>query len=53
MSHAYDYSLFTEPLFDVGGKSKVIVPKSQLIFGEPGNETTFFVQTEVNFSPLF
>jgi len=41
--------MFAEPSFDVGGNSKVLVPKSQLIFGDQGNETSFFVQTEVIF----
>ena len=36
-----------EPLVEVGGFSGVLMPKSQSIFGETGNETTWFVETEV------
>ena len=32
----------------MGGISSVIVPKSQIVFGEPGNETTAFIQLVVN-----
>jgi len=40
-------TLILESSFDVGGDSQVILPKSQLIFGDAENETSFYVQTEV------
>lgn len=38
-----------DPNFGVGGLSGVLLPKTQAIFGEEGNETTWFVETEVIF----
>ncbi|XP_052071199.1 polycystin family receptor for egg jelly-like [Mytilus californianus] len=35
-----------KPLLEVGGFSSLLMPKSQSIFGDTGNETTFFVATE-------
>lgn len=32
----------------MGGLSGVLLPKTQAIFGEEGNATTWFVETEVN-----
>ena len=40
-------------MFSVGGNSSVMVPKSQIVFGEAGNDTTAFVQLVVSiFEPL-
>lgn len=43
------YLWMLDPNFGVGGLSGVLLPKTQAIFGEEGNETTWFVETEVIF----
>jgi hypothetical protein len=39
--------LIVDPIIEVGGQSSVLMPKYQSIFGDTGNETSWFVETEV------